>query len=160
MTLRKKHKSLAEECPEKANLWHPTKNKPLTPKDITVGSDRKVWWFLPYDDPKTGKHFDFEWQTAVNTRIALKSDCPFLSGRVVWPGYNDLASRAPEVAKEWHPSKNGDLTPEKTHYKSNKKVWWRCSNCGHSWSAAIYSRNGNKRGCPVCHNKLNQQGKE
>ena len=91
MTLRKKHKSLAEECPEKTNLWHPTKNNPLTPKDITVGSDKNVWWFLPYDDPKTGKHFDFEWYASLKDVVSRDQGCPFLSWRAIWPGFNDLA---------------------------------------------------------------------
>ena len=24
-----------------------------------------MWWFLPYDDPRTGKHFDFEWEDRI-----------------------------------------------------------------------------------------------
>ncbi len=39
-------------------------------------------------------------------------------------GKNDLATLYPKLAKEWHPSKNGDLTPESVLPNSNKKVWW------------------------------------
>ena len=31
----------------------------------------------------------------------------------------------PHLVKEWHPTKNGDLTPKDVTYGSNKKVWWR-----------------------------------
>ncbi len=27
-----------------ARQWHPTKNEPLTPKDVTSGSSKRVWW--------------------------------------------------------------------------------------------------------------------
>ena len=37
-----------------------------------------------------------------------------------------LAETYPEVAKQWHPSKNGGLTPFKFTSGSNKKVWWKC----------------------------------
>ena len=37
-----------------------------------------------------------------------------------------LADRNPELAKEWHPIKNGDLTPAQVTPGSGKKVWWIC----------------------------------
>jgi len=47
--------------PELAKEWHPTKNGDLKPTDVTKGYDKKAWWLFPYDDLRTGKHFDFEW---------------------------------------------------------------------------------------------------
>ena len=38
-----------------------------------------------------------------------------------------LAYRFPELSKEWHPTKNGDLTPYDVTVGSHKKVWWICS---------------------------------
>lgn len=59
-----------------------------------------------------------------------------------------LAYKSPELAKQWHLTKNGTLTPYDVTCGSGKKVWWQCSK-GHEWQAAIYSRsNGN--GCPIC----------
>ena len=56
----------------------------------------------------------------------------------------------PGLAKEWHPSRNGDLNPTTVTPGSGKKVWWICSQ-GHEWEAAVYSRNRGS-GCPFCHN--------
>ena len=42
-------------CPDLAKEWHPTKNGDLKPTDVTSGTDKKGWWYLPYDDPVTGK---------------------------------------------------------------------------------------------------------
>ena len=114
---------LATVCPEIAVQWHPTKNGSLTPAEVSAGSNRKVWWLYPYDDPFSGKHFDFEWRAIVNLRTR-KRRCPFLSGKSVWPGFNDLATVCPEIAVQWHPTKNGSLTPAEVSAGSNRKVWW------------------------------------
>ena len=55
----------------------------------------------------------------------------------------------PGLAKEWHPSRNGDLNPRNVTPGSGKKVWWICTS-GHEWQAPVYSRNRGS-GCPVCH---------
>ena len=141
--------------PELAKEWHPTKNGNLKPEDVTTGSGKKVWWFLPYDDPETGKHFDFEWETGIAKRLYKSKGCPFLSGRAVWPGFNDLATTHPELAKEWHPTRNGNLTPEEITPRSHVKAWWYLSyddpetgkHFDFEWSATVGSRvSGN--GCP------------
>ena len=61
---------------------------------------------------------------------------------------NNLATVNPELAKQWHPTKNGELTPLDVTAGSNKKVWWM-GNCGHEWEAVIASRNTGI-GCPYC----------
>lgn len=58
----------------------------------------------------------------------------------------------PEVAAEWHQSRNGLLTAEKVTYSSHKKIWWKCKN-GHEWEATVDSRNRGT-GCPFCSGRL------
>ena len=66
-------------------------------------------------------------------------------------GQNDLAKVNPDLAAEWHPSKNGSLLPSQITAGSNRKVWW-LGKCGHEWQAVVSSRTrGN--GCPFCANK-------
>ena len=145
--------------PDLAKQWHPTKNGDLTPKDVAANSQKKVWWVLPYDDPKTGKHFDFEWCAKVYRRT-VGGGCPYLSGKAVWPGYNDLATVNPELAKEWHPTKNGDLTPKDVTANSNKNVWWLLpyedpktgKHFDFEWEEAISNRNRKNYGCPYLSN--------
>ena len=36
-----------------------------------------------------------------------------------------LKALSPDVAKEWHPLKNGTTKPEKVANGINKKVWWQ-----------------------------------
>jgi len=45
----------------------------------------------------------------------------------------------PDLAKEWHPLKNGTLGPKDVTPGSRKTVWWLCER-GHWWSASVYDR--------------------
>ncbi len=128
---------LATVNPSLSQEWHPEKNKPLTPKDVTANSGKKVWWRC-----KNGH----EWIASVDNR-AKGSACPYCSGRLPIVGETDLATTNPEIAAEWHPTKNGNLLPTMVSKGTHKKVWWQCAK-GHEWEAAIYSRQ--KTGCPIC----------
>lgn len=151
---KRKMKCLAYENPALAAEWHPTKNDKLTPYDVTIGSEQKVWWLLPYDDPNTGRHFDFEWQASIFHRNN-GTGCPFLSGKKVYKGFNDLETLSPELAKQWHPLKNGSLKPSDVTYGSGKKVWWLLpyddpktgKHFDFEWMASIDKRYAG-RGCP------------
>ena len=141
---------LATKNPGLAKEWHPSKNGKLTPRDVTAGSPKVVWWYLPYDDPETCEHFNFEWKADICSRNS-GSGCPYISGRAVWPGFNDLKTRNPKLAKEWNEKKNKTIKKDRIFYKSKTKVWWECSTCGHEWRMSVRSRNLYGFGCPKCH---------
>ena len=61
---------------------------------------------------------------------------------------NNLAYLNPELAKEWHPYKNGDIKPSDVTIGSGQKAWW-VGKCGHEWEAVINKRVGGT-GCPIC----------
>jgi hypothetical protein len=126
--------------PRLAKEWHPIKNSPLTPKDVTSGSSKKVWWLC------SNGH---EWQATINSRHAGVG-CAFCSGRSVAKD-NCLQAIKPALAREWHPKKNGFLTAKDVTPGSGRKVWWLCGN-GHEWQAAVYSRSSGA-GCPYCSNR-------
>lgn len=136
---------LASRFPAIAAQWHPTRNGTLTPEQVTPYANRKVWW-------RCGKGHDY--QAAVSARTMGGSGCPYCAGRKVLPGFNDLSALAPEVARQWHPTLNGTLTPQMVTMGSRRKVWWICEQ-GHVWQAAIYSRTGVKKcGCPICAGRI------
>lgn len=132
-----KQNSLKNKYPSVANDWHPTKNKNLTPDMFLPYSSKKVWW-------KCNNHH--EWQAKIGDRI--NSNCPYCSNKKILKGYNDLSTLNPDLAKEWHPIKNGILTPEMVSSGSEKNVWWMCSS-KHEWCEKIYNRS-NGRNCPYC----------
>ncbi|MCR8666237.1 zinc-ribbon domain-containing protein [Aestuariibaculum sp. M13] len=134
---------LATLNPELAKQWHPTKNENLTPYNVGVGSNKKAWWKCPEGD-------DHVWQSIIINRHK-GSGCPVCSNQKIVKS-NSLATTNPDLAKEWHPSKNGDLTPSNVSIGSGKKVWWKCSKSNeHEWQSVIKNR---KRGddCPICSN--------
>lgn len=131
--------------PNLATEWHPTKNGKLTPTDVHPGSAKKVWWKCPKGD-------DHEWQTVVYSRTGGKS-CPICDGKKVVKS-NCLATLKPELAKEWHPTKNNTLTPSDVGLGSGKIVWWKCpKGDDHEWNNTVHSRVGSGLGCPVCANQ-------
>ena len=132
-----KDNNLAKVNPSVAREWHPTKNAPLTPKDVTSGSGKKVWWLC-----RQGH----KWIARIADR--KRFGCPYCSGRLP-SKENSLAARYPKIANEWHTEKNGILKPWDVTHGSHKKVWWRCKN-GHEWTARVYSRSAG-RGCPHCY---------
>ncbi len=74
-------------------------------------------------------------------------------------GINDLESRYPNLAREWHTTLNGDLLPCDFLPGSSKKVYWQCSKCNYVWEAKIANRAILGRGCPCCANKVVVVGK-
>ncbi len=124
--------------PTLAKEWHPTKNGDLAPYDVTAGSHRKVWWLCEEGH---------EWQSIIKSRNKGVG-CPYCSNKRVVPGKNDLFTINPELAKEWHPTKNGELTPQQFTFGSGKKVWWICKN-GHEFYKSIDARRKNPN-CPIC----------
>ena len=131
--------------PEIAKEWHPDKNGNLTPKEVTSQSTKKVWWLCPQ-----GHSYD----TTVNRRASMKTNCPYCSGRKVGED-NNLEAVFPEIAKEWHPTKNKKLTPRDVTSKSDKKVWWLCPK-GHSHESVVKNRTLNQSKCPECSNQSSE----
>lgn len=134
--------SLATRFPKIARTWHPTKNGRLTPRDVTQGTTRRVWWKCPEGD-------DHEWQVKVVSRTRTGNGCPFCRGLRV-SKTNSLARRFPKIAREWHPTKNGELTPHDVTRASNRHVWWGCT-FGHVWRAMVGYRTSKGSGCPECY---------
>lgn len=138
--------SLAEHNPELLNEWD-YKNNSIAPNIISYGSKEKVWWIC-------NNNHSFE--QSINNRTR-GSKCPYCLNQKVLKGYNDFASKCPELLKEWNYSKN-TIKPDEIVYKSGKKVWWICSNCNFEWKTSVVHRTGyHKTGCPECAKKKQVQ---
>ena len=136
-------KSLALTNPELVKEWHYKKNYPLTPDSFYEHARVKVWWLCSKDS-------NHEWFQDITNRTRKKypSKCPFCSNRKV-ASTNNLKFNFPDIAKEWHPTKNGDLKPNDVVKHANRKAWWLCPK-GHEYDALIVSRSFLKSGCPYC----------
>src|SRR5262249_28188785 len=132
--------SLAAVRPDLAAEWHPTRNGTLTPHDVTPGSNQRAWWKCPRGD-------DHEWDGKVANRHT-GFGCPFCATRRI-SSTNSLAVTGPKVARDWHPTKNGTLTPRDVTRGAHHRVWWRCQ-FGHEWQATVNHRTAKGAGCPGC----------
>jgi len=132
---------LSKKRPDLCKEWDYEKNYPLTPDDVTYASHEKVWWKC-----KNGHR----WKAVIGNRAILNEGCSVCPRR---PRHNNcLAVRYPKIAKEWHPTKNGKLTPYDVTYSSHEKVWWKCKK-EHIWEGSINSRTNHMSGCPYCGGK-------
>jgi hypothetical protein len=133
------YNDLATTHPGLAAEWHPKLNGRLTPHEVIAGTNKRIWWQC-----KLGH----EWIVSGNNRVGDHS-CPYCSGLKAWAGFNDLASIRPDLAEEWHKTKNGSIRADETTVGSGTKVWWQCV-AGHEWRAAVYTRSSGGSGCPAC----------
>ncbi len=102
---------------------------------------QKIWWLC--ED-------GHEWKASINNRTHKNQGCPVCSGRIV-SDKNRFSILYPELILEWHPTKNGELTPHHISFGISKRVWWLCEE-GHEWRASINRRTNpnSNNGCPKC----------
>ena len=136
-----KANSLAVKLPHIAAEWHPTKNGKLQPEMISWVSGKRVWWQCA---------LGHEWRAQVSSR-KNGCGCPICSGKQILTGFNDLATTNPELLAQWHPIKNGELTPKKVSKGTGRAVWWQC-NRGHEWQVSVAARVRGEN-CPYCAGK-------
>lgn len=141
-TLVKKHGSLAQNRPDIAAQWHPTKNGALTPDEFTVNPEEPIWWI------DSNGH---EWEARIVVRCQSEVAGNIPRNRVI-AGENDLKTRYPVIAAQWHPTKNGDSLPENFLPGSDDTVWWICEK-GHEYPCKISARTRG-RGCRRCSREL------
>lgn len=144
-----KNKNLLSERPDICRDWSYKYNEKF-PEEFSIQSNKKVYWQCStcgYGDNK-------EWFVQISNRTGRnETGCPSCSGRAV-NNENRLSKCYPKISLEWHPTLNGELTPDNVSYGSSKKVWWLCPN-GHEYFSAIYSRKSG-RGCKKCSEQANE----
>ena len=140
-----KGRNLQVANPDLAKEWHPTKNVGLFPRHVTPKSGKNIWWTCDKGHV---------WEATISHR-SQGSGCPYCSGNRVCDD-NCLQTINPQLSQQWHPTKNGVLTPRDVTAGSRKKVWWVC-NDGHEWKASVATRNRGT-GCPYCTGQVRQRG--
>ena len=141
--------------PDVAAQWHPTKNndlrhtmgrfkgEPLRSDKLVEGSKEKVWWKCPVAD-------DHEWIAPVVGLTRRREGCPCCAGKQL-SVTNRLDTQFPEIAAQWHPTKNGGVTPADVVAGTPTKYWWRCPVADyHEWQSGPHSRTRRGDGCPHC----------
>ena len=124
--------------PELMLDWDQTINDDILPSALTVGSHKYVKWRCH----KCGR----VWSAPVNNRVngtgctcdAKERKVRKLRQRLVERD-GSLADTRPEIAKQWHPTLNGDLTPNDITEHSMFKAWW-IGEDGVPWQSVVAVR--------------------
>lgn len=125
--------------PDIAKTWHPTLNNRHAPSEYTSHSHHDAWWICEKGH---------EYPSPIYRRVR-GCGCSVCDGKRIVPGVNDLQTLAPNLASEFHATRNGVRTPQNTGLHYTKKVCWKCSHCGYEWEASPNNRAAG-RGCPAC----------
>lgn len=142
-------KTLLIQRPDVAEYFHPTKNGKLKVSDLTLWSSLQVWW-------QCLNNSSHVWRTSAATMVQpeRKSLCPIcLPTRVS----GCMSEVRPDMAKAFHPYKNGQNTPRNLKAGTGKNLWWVCSNNkSHEWQASgdNLKRSSRPDLCPACRRKL------
>ena len=117
---------------DQAHGWDPT--------SVSAGSTRKKFKWLC----KSG-HPPYVWETSVAKRTtSINEGCPVCNEKRLLVGYNDLATKCPDIASDaydWDPK---TVTAATTTIKE-----WTCEK-GHTWKASVANRTRLGSGCPEC----------
>ena len=134
--------------------WDFKKNL-IGPENYTTGSDKKVFWICP--------KCKLSYPAVIQNRFIAKSKCSYCSNMRVSP-FNNLKKLYPNVAKTFHPTKNGKVKTDQIIPGSHKKYWWICENKKHHiYKAMPYERSlkryvkkdgtSSAAACPFCAGK-------
>jgi hypothetical protein len=132
------YNDLLTTLPDLERWWHPTKNA-MSASEVSAYSGRSAWWQCEHGH---------EWEATIRNR-ANGNGCPVCAGQLVVAELNSMAVTRPDLAAEFHPAKNGTLTPHNLFAGTGKKLWWLCS-LGHEWQTTGNSRDVGGTGCPTC----------
>ncbi|MGR5422469.1 zinc-ribbon domain-containing protein [Vibrio campbellii] len=140
--------SLAEMHPDIAARWDYEKNSPFTPEMVTAKSN-DTYYFVCVNGLHSTPY------RVSNLTAFEQTTCNICNGRALTVE-TCLATVFPDIAADWHPTKNGTKTAFDVHSGSGKRVWWKCHepSCGHEWATTIQNRTDKKSGCPGCSGRV------
>jgi superfamily II DNA or RNA helicase len=128
------HTNLAKLRPGLASQWDAEKNAGVAFATLDATHASAVWWRCPnghsYPRPPV--------------RMLGDDSCPTCALEK-----SSLAALAPNVATEWHPTKNA-ITPTEIPADHVMNAWWVCPN-GHEYQATVRARTQGNRGCSTCY---------
>lgn len=136
--------------PSVAKTFHLVKNN-TSPELIVAGSHKKYWWIC-----ENKKHHIYQATVYDRTQkkykkkgsgFTLGTNCPFCSGRQVWPG-ESFGDYYPHLIKELDHKQDENFNIFKISIGSDRRANWVCYR-GHKWRAGLNHR-ARGTGCPRC----------
>jgi hypothetical protein len=138
---------------EICNQWHPQLNGKWKPSDFSRGSNYYATWFCGKQAECGCYHI---WNAPIGNR--LKRGCPWCCGQKRCQHMMDdiysLQAKFPYIALQFHPTKNGIITPDQINAFSHVEYWWLClkttcvEGCKHEYQMKVSDKI--KYDCPLC----------
>jgi superfamily II DNA or RNA helicase len=128
------HTGLAKLKPALVSLWDAEKNPGIAFTTLDATHASPAWWRCP-----NGHGFQ-----RPPVRMLADDTCPTCA-----LAKTSLAALAPNVAAEWHSTKNA-IAPNEIPADHVTNAWWVCPN-GHEYQATVRSRTQGNRRCPTCY---------
>ena len=136
---------IARTHPHLLKNWNFVKNINITPYNTVIGSEKEVWWVCDKGHEYKARP---SYLKSNDKNIGSKRGwCPYCNNIKVC-NETCLATRNPELAKEWHPIKN-NKTAFDVFPNTNKIYWWKCGK-GHEWETSPNHRCNGGNNCPIC----------
>ena len=135
--------SLEKEHPNIAKEWAPLKNPMYRhPRHLDVQSIEKIRWICA--------QCTFEFESSAKQRCSGAA-CPRC-----FPKHGNWVKVYPDIAKEWHPLRNGDLRQSDVNETEDRLIWWMCTKCSYEFEEGLRRRVRSDMGCPLCRQDFRQ----
>ena len=133
-TCKVRSSSLRYEYPGLAKQWHSTANEGVKPSYVDSQSTAEVWW-----QGDSGHAFKRS-----PLQMVKDGTCPTCAKLEI-----SLERKHPQIAKSWHPEKNGEVTPDQVTPDAAYDAWWVCAK-GHEFQQTVRRRVLHNGNCPRC----------
>ena len=127
--------TLKQRHPDLARRWDPFRNGGKKSTFVKADSKFAYWWKCPRGP-------DHEWSMSIQTFASKGADwCPCCRNLQV-SRTNSLATVAPSIAAQWHPTKNrSSISPATVLATADASAWWQCDVAAdHVWAESIRVR--------------------
>ena len=143
----------------KVDCWDTLKNNNIKPRQIAKNSHKKCW----FNCDRCNHSFD----TRLDN-VCKNSWCPYCSIQVKklcdekdcnhcfersFASYTETTANDKLKVDCWDTLKNNNMKPRQTAKNSNKKCWFNCDRCNHSFDTRLGDVVCNNNWCPYCKNK-------
>lgn len=131
---------LVSEVPELAAAWADSDD----PRTVMAGD----WGLRQFRCPEGHR-------AKLSPHSYLSNGCPSCRAALTRQNRKTLAEYQPELAAQWHPTRNGSKTPADLTWDSQKTMWWLSDCCGYEWQDTPRDRDKYARLlCPACNSIL------
>ena len=140
----------------KVNCWDYEKNREMTPFNIFKGSEKKCWFKCD------NCSHNFNCMPSNLTKKNEKRWCPFCNSKKLcddekckicfdksFASYNDKTPLGILKINCWDNDKNKDIKPRNIFKNSDKRIWFKCDKCYHSFDTQLKHIN-HGTWCPYC----------